>query len=100
MLVNNKKHTKNKMLKPIQKTTAMLLSMEEWVGKTTLGATNKNTIGINKIKNKLSINAVISTMEVDLPKFIFSLFKINIATDAPPTTPGDNAEANSQSRIT
>ena len=35
-----------------------------------------------------------------LPNAIFSLFKMNIATAAPPTTPGDKAEANSHNMIT
>ena len=40
------------------------------------------------------------TIAVDLPKGIFSFLRINIATAAPPTTPGESAEANSQSIMT
>ena len=48
----------------------------------------------------MSINAVMITIAVERPNGIFSRFKMNIATAAPPTTPGDNAEANSHNKIT
>ena len=42
------------------------------------------------------MKAVMITMAVAFPKGMVSRFKINIATAAPPTTPGERAEANSQ----
>ena len=86
--------------KPPQKTSETPLSKTVEVGNNTSGATKRKTIGINNKKNKLSSKAVIITIAVDLPKAIFSLFKINIATETPPTTPGEIAEANSQIKIT
>ena len=40
------------------------------------------------------------TIAVDFPRLIFSLFSKNMATEAPLTTPGANAEAYSHNKMT
>ena len=62
--------------KPPQKTKETLLSKAVLVGNKTSGATKRKTIGINRRKKRLSINAVIITIEVERPNAIFSLFKM------------------------
>ena len=87
-------------IKPPQKTKETPLSKAVLVGNKTSGATKRKTRGISNKKNKLSSKAVIITIAVERPNAIFSLFNINIATETPPTTPGDIADANSQIKIT
>ena len=74
-LKNNAKQTKNIIPNPPQNTSAILLSMRSLLGNKISGEINRKTKGMSKMKNKLSNKAVIITIDVDLPKFIFSLFK-------------------------
>ncbi len=52
-------------------------------------------INADTMKNKLSMKVISITEAVLLPMLIFSLFRMNMATAAPPTMPGVAAEANS-----